>query len=239
MAKLNLKLQDQFGEAFYLQCFSGSNLKRIPRSTLLSLAKCYSDVFNESWGEDWTVESALEEIMHCVHCNPAYLPVMTILFNEDRVIGFSWAYLLDSDALTNDSAPFSASAVKRHESVAVARYWMERVGNKSKLVSIRELGVIKEYRQDKTPYLMVPIFDKASSLDCNVAFLRTKVTSTAFKWCLGVGLLPLQYFMVDDLLLMRGSVKYALAMFSGSIDATIRRKTQVEIIGNIKRYLCD
>lgn len=239
MARLNNKLQLQFGEEFFVQCFAGSQLERIPRSTLLSLARCYADVFNESWGEDWTLESALHEVMNCINCDPDYLPIMTILFREERVIGFSWAYMLDTEALTPGSAPFSNSRVKRQESVDVARYWMDSVGHKTRLVSIRELGVIKEYRQDKTPYLTLPIFEKVRANDCNVAFFRTKLSSAAFKWSLGVGFVPLQLFMVDELLLMRGNVRYAMSLLYGSIDAAIKRKTQAEIIGNIKRYMCD
>lgn len=239
MARLNMKLQNQFGEDFFVQCFAGSQLERIPRSTLLSLAQCYADVFNESWGEDWTLESALREINNCIRCDSHYLPIMTILFKEERVIGFSWAYMLDIDALTPGSSPFSNSKVKRHESVEVARYWMDCVSSKTRLVSIRELGVIKEYRQDKTPYLTLPIFEKVSAQDCNVAFFRTKLSSKAFKWSLGVGFVPLQLFMVDELLLMRGNVRYAMELLYGSIDSTVKRKTQVEIIGNIKRYMCD
>jgi hypothetical protein len=237
MARLNSKLQLQFGEEFLVQCYAGSQLERIPRSTLLSLAQCYADVFNESWGEDWTLDSALREINNCINCDPAYLPIMTILFREERVIGFSWAYLLDVDALTPGSSPFSNSKVKRHESVEVARYWMDSVSGKSRLVSIRELGVLKEYRQDKTPYL--PIFEKVQANDCNVAFFRTKLSSAAFKWSLGVGFVPLQLFMVNELLLMRGNVRYAMSLLYGSIDSAIKRKTQAEIIGNIKRYMCD
>lgn len=239
MARLNNKLQVQFGEEFFVQCFAGTQLERIPRSTLLSLAQCYADVFNESWGEDWTLESALREIMNCINCDPDYLPIMTLLYKEERVIGFSWAYLLDVDALAPGSSPFSNSRVKRHESVEVARYWMDHVGNKSRLVSIRELGVLKEYRQDKTPYLTLPIFEKVKANDCNVAFFRTKLSSAAFKWSLGVGFVPLQLFMVDELLLMRGNVRYAMSLLYGSIDSAIKRKTQAEIIGNIKRYMCD
>jgi hypothetical protein len=239
MARLNMKLQNQFGEDFNVQCYAGSQLDRIPRSTLLSLAQCYAEVFNESWGEDWTLESALREINNCINCDPAYLPIMTILFKEERVIGFSWAYLLDTDVLVPGSSPFSNSKVKRHESVEVARYWMDTVSSKSRLVSIRELGVIKEYRQDKTPFLTLPIFEKVSAQDCNVAFFRTKLSSKAFKWSLGVGFVPLQLFMVDELLLMRGNVRYAMSLLYGSIDAAIKRKTQAEIIGNIRRYMCD
>jgi hypothetical protein len=239
LARLNLKLQKHCGENFYLQFFSGEQLERIPRSTLLSAAQCYAEVFNESWGEDWTQESALAEIRGFINCDPQYTPVMSLLFNEERVVGFSWGFIMDAESLTDDSAPFSASALKRHESVEVARYWLDAVSKQSKLISIRELGVIKEFRQDKTPYLTIPIFEKAKEVECNVAFFRTKISSKAFKWSLGVGFVPLQLFMVDGLLLMKGSVKYAMNLLYGSINDTEKRKSQVEIIGNIRRYLCE
>lgn len=239
IAKLNLKLQKQCGEDFSLQFYSGDELERLPRSTLFSIAQCYADVFNESWGEDWTLDSALEEITKFINCDPSYTPVMSLLFKEERVVGFSWGFLMDSDALTDDSAPFSASQLKRHESIEIARYWLGNVSKHNRFLSIRELGVLKDYRQDKTPYLTIPLFEKAKSADCNVAFFRTKITSKAFKWSLGVGFVPLQLFMVDGLLLMKGSVKYAMNLLYGSIDDTARRKSQVEIIGNIKRYLCE
>lgn len=239
LARLNVKLQKQFGEEFYLQFFSGEQLENLPRSTLASAARCYAEVFNESWGEDWTEESALEEIRRFINCDPGYTPVMSLLFREDDVVGFSWGFIMDSQALTDDSAPFSASSVKRHESIEVARYWLGSVSKHNKLISIRELGVIKEYRQDKTPYLTLPLFEKAKSMECNVAFFRTKISSKAFKWSLGVGFVPLQLFMVDGLLLMKGSVKYAMNLLYGSINETEKRKSQVEIIGNIKRYLCE
>jgi hypothetical protein len=239
LARLNVKLQKQFGDEFYLQCFSGEQLHAIPRTTLTSAARCYAAVFNESWGENWTEESALEEIRRFVNCDSNYTPVMSLLFHGDDVVGFSWGFIMDTDSLTDDSAPFSASTLKRHESVEVARYWLGSVSKQHKLMSIRELGVVKEYRQDKTPYLTLPLFEKAKSMDCNVAFFRTKISSKAFKWSLGVGFVPLQLFMVDGLLLMKGSVKYAMNLLYGSINETEKRKSQVEIIGNIKRYLCE
>lgn len=239
ISRLNLKLQKQCGEEFSLQFYSGDKLENIPRSTLLSIAECYAEVFNESWGENWTPESALAEINSVIKCDSRYIPAMTLLFREEKVVGFSWGFIMDTNSLTLDSAPFSSSPLKRHESIEVVRYWVDTVSKQNKLISIRELGVLKEYRQDKTPYLTLPIFQKAKSMDCNVAFLRTKITSKAFKWSLGMGFVPLQLFMVDGLLLMKGSVKYAIDIVSGSIDESRKRKTQVELIGNIKRYLCE
>lgn len=239
LAKLNLKLHEQCGEEFSLQFFSGEQLEHIPHATLISLAQCYAEVFNESWGEDWTIETALEEIRRCINCDPAYTPVMSLLFHEERVIGFSWGFLMHADSLTDTSAPFSCSELKRHESVQVARYWLNNVSKKNRLLSIRELGVIKEFRQEKGPFLTLPIFEKAKSVDCQVAFFRTKISSRAFKWSLGVGFVPLQLFMVDGLLLMKGSVKYAMNLLYDSLEETKKRKSQVEIISNIRRYLCE
>ncbi len=239
LGKLNLKLHEQCGEEFSLQFFSGEQLEHIPYATLLNLAQCYAEVFNESWGEAWTIESALEEIRRCINCDPAYTPVMSLLFREERVVGFSWGFLMSTESLTETSAPFSCSELKRHESVQVARYWLTNVSKQARLLSIRELGVIKEFRQDKTPFLTLPIFEKAKAVNCQVAFFRTKISSKAFKWSLGVGFVPLQLFMVDGLLLMKGSVKYAMSLLYGSIEETKKRKSQVEIIGNIRRYLCE
>jgi hypothetical protein len=238
VAKLNQKLHAQCGEDFVLQFYAGDQLQNLPRSTLMSLARCYANVFNESWGEDWTTESALAEIESCINCDPDYLPIMSLLFHEDEVVGFSWGFIMDSSTLIDGSAPFSQSGLKRHESVQVAKYWMDHISNCDKLISIRELGVFKEYRNDKTPFLCLPIFNKAETQGCKVAFLRTKVTSKAFKLSLGIGLVPIQLFMVDGLLLMHGSVKYAAEIFSGMIDAAKKRRTQQNMFSNIKRYLC-
>ncbi len=239
LVRLNDKLQKQCGDEYSVQCWSGDQLHRIQTSTLRSLARCYAEVFNESWGENWTEATAMAEVQKCLDAPPGYMPVVTMLFRGEDVVGFCWAFIMETDALTEESAPFSSSSIKRHESVNVARYWLDSVGRKNTLVSIRELGVIKEHRQDKTPFLLLPILEKAKAMDCNVAFFRTKTTSKAFKWGLGIGFVPLQLFMVDDLLLMKGNVKYAMNVLYGSLDEGKKRQSQHEIIGNIKRYLCD
>lgn len=238
LSRLNYRLASQCGKEFRLEFFAGDRLADIPENTLFSLADCYAKVFNESWGESWTRESALEEIKNCIFCEEDFIPLMTIMFREEEVIGFSWGFVLEADQLTENSAPFSSSGLKRHESVEVAKYWLTEVAGIRRLLSIRELGVVKEYRQDKTPYLCLPIFEKSKSLECNVAFLRTKVSSKAFKWSLGIGFVPIQLFMVDGLLLMHGSIKYATNIFNGLVDTVSKRKSQQKVVTNIKRYLC-
>ncbi|MAM69783.1 MAG: hypothetical protein CMP91_01385 [Gammaproteobacteria bacterium] len=238
VSKLNTRLKEQCGAEFDLKFYAGAQLKEMPDEIIQSLANCYAQVFNESWGESWTTESAVAEVKNCINCEEGYMPLMSLLFREGEVVGFSWAFVLEKDSLENDSKPFSSSELQRHECIKVARYWLDAVAKKQKLISIRELGVLKEYRHDKTPYLCLPIFEKAKSLKCTVAFLRTKVTSKAFKWSLGIGLVPIQLFMVDDLLLMHGSIRYATEIFNGLIDRVTKKKSQYKVICNIKRYLC-
>lgn len=237
LSKLNALLASQAGQDFRVEFYYGDQVAFIDQETLTSVAECYRDVFNESWGENWTVHSALEEIRTCLRPCPDRTPIVSLLFRENRVVGFCWAFAMDSDALDDDNAPFTSSSLKRHETVEVTRYWMQEVSSKKRFVSIRELGVIKEYRQDKAPFLCLPVFDKAQDIGCDVVFFRTKISSKAFKWSLGVGFVPLQFFMRDGLLLMQGSIKYAINLLNGLLGGQ-KRKSQHMIISNINRYLC-
>ena len=60
-----------------------------------------------------------------------------MLFKEEDVVGFCWGFVMETDSLTEDSTPFSSSNFKRHESVSVAKYWLDSVGRKNRLVSMR------------------------------------------------------------------------------------------------------
>jgi hypothetical protein len=237
IAKLNKTLAEQAGLDFNLKFYFGDQVSMLDEDVIYSLAECYRDVFNESWGENWTVNSAMEEIKSCLKADIEKMPILTLLFKQEKVIGFCWGFVVESGDLNVVNSPFSSSQLKRHESVDIAKYWLESVGKKSKFVTMRELGVIKEYRNDKAPYLSLPLFEKAKDFDCKVIFVRTKISSKAFKWGLGIGLVPLQFFMVDGLLLMQGSLNYAVSVLSGLLEGS-KRKSQHAILSNINRYLC-
>lgn len=237
ISKLNKTLAEQAGLDFQLKFYFGNEVSMIDEDVIYSLAECYRDVFNESWGENWTTRSALEEIKSCLQPELDRTPILTLLFRQERVIGFCWGFVVESEDLSANNSPFSSSKLKRHESIDIARYWLENVGKKSKFVTMRELGVIKEYRNDKAAFLSLPLFQKACDCECKVIFVRTKISSKAFKWGLGIGLVPLQFFMMDGLLLMQGSLNYAVSVLSGLLEGS-KRKSQHAILSNINRYLC-
>ena len=237
IARLNKTLAEQSGREYRIEFFYGNQVALLDESVLTDIARCYKEVFNESWGENWTTQSALHEIKSCLQPDPEKTPIVSLLYKQERVVGFCWAFVIESGELNSSSTPFSSSQLKRHESIEIAKYWLDEVGKKNKFISIRELGVIKEYRQDKAPFLCLPVFNKAQDVECNVVFFRTKITSKAFKWSLGVGFVPLHFFMVDGLLLMQGSIKYAINLLNGLLGGS-KRKSQHMILSNINRYLC-
>ncbi|MDT8398661.1 MAG: hypothetical protein RQ899_08610 [Pseudomonadales bacterium] len=237
LSKLNKTLAEQCGREYRVDFHYGNQVNLLDDAVLLDLADCYKNVFNESWGENWTIQSALKEIKACLLPDPERTPVISLLYKDEKIIGFCWAFIIETETLKSENTPFSSSQLKRHESVEVARYWLNEVGKKKRFITIRELGVIKEFRQDKAPFLCLPIFDRAQDSECSVIFFRTKISSKAFKWSLGVGFVPLQFFMVDGLLLMQGSIKYAINLLNGLLGGS-KRKSQHMIVSNISRYLC-
>ena len=66
IAKLNKSLAEQAGPDFQLKFYFGNQVSMIDEDVIYSLAECYRDVFNESWGENWTISSAMEEIKSCL-----------------------------------------------------------------------------------------------------------------------------------------------------------------------------
>ena len=109
---------------------------------------------------------------------------------------------------------------------------------KKKLFLFRELGVLKPYRREVTPYLCFPLFQQASINNYDVALLSTNLSSQVFKWGLGIGLFPLHFFMIDKLILMGGSVKYAAGVFEELIRGNLNKTSYGDVTENINRYLC-
>lgn len=237
MALFNKKLGEQAGDEFHVDFFYGQQVEELDDVTLYALAACYRDVFNESWHESWTVDSALKEIRSSLQKKRGRTPVLSLLYKMNRLVGFCMAYVIESRSFNDSNMAFSSSTLKRHESIEIAQYWLNQVSKNSKFATIRELGVLKEFRQDKALFLCLPVLEKSHLCDCKVIFFRTKVTSQAFKLSLGVGFVPLQFFIVDDLLLMQGNLKYAVNLLHGTLGKKKRESWRM-FFSNINRYLC-
>ena len=97
---------------------------------------------------------------------------------------------------------------------------------------------MKPYRREVMPFLSFPLFTEALINGYEIMLLSTSLSCQGFKWALGMGLFPVHYFMIDKLLLMCGSVKYAATVFESMVKGKRQRESHEKITDNINRYLC-
>lgn len=238
-ARINRVLKQKLGRDYKLERFYGEEIRGISKSKWAEIASCYKQIFNESWGESWTDESALSEIKKMLDWKSERLPLLVLLYHNKKVIGFSMGQVMDSSHLCLDEDMSSALSLKKKcEGMEVMNYWLNEVVEKQKFLFFRELGVLKDFQHEVSPFLGLPIINKARNLSCDVVFCRVNTKSKAFKWHLGVGFSPIHFFIKNNLLLMLGSAKYASKVLDNMIRKSLNRESHLELIGNINRYLC-
>lgn len=234
LAALNRTVRDKLGEEYALKAYYGEEVLSIPEATFDALARCYMTVFNESWTE----ASAKREIKDSLQWNPSRIPLLSLLFKDADIIGFCWVLLLDKSALSMErDMPWALSDAEKRGGLAISTYWMDEVVKKDRIMFIKELGALKEHRQKVSPFLSIPLFERAVQMGYDVAFLWTNVYSKAFKWGLGVGFSPVHFFITNNLLLMYGSVKGSLDTLKAVVDASFSKQSQYYMIKNINKYL--
>jgi hypothetical protein len=235
---LNKSVKEKLGQDYQLKTWFGEEIQAINEETIDELATCYMTVFNESWGESWTHSSAKSEIRDSLRGEPGRIPLLALLFKDNAIIGFSWVLLMHKDALVKErDTPWELTDAEKDNGMAISHYWLDEVVGKDRILFVKELGALKEHRQKVTPFLTIPLFERALKLGYDVAFLWTNVYSKAFKWGLGVGLSPVHFFITNNLLLMYGSVKGSLDSVRTVVEGSFTAQSHYPMIRNINKYL--
>lgn len=235
---LNVTLKEKLGEDYQLKTYFGEEVLNIDEDTLNDLAQCYMTVFNESWGESWTLSSAKNEISHSLRSDPERIPLISLLYRGDAIIGFCWVLLMHKSAMSKEhDMPWELSDAEKVSGMTISDYWLKEVVKKDRIMFIKELGVLKEYRQVVSPFLSIPILERSANMGYDVGFLWTNVNSKAFKWGLGVGYSPVHFFITNNLLLMYGSVQGSLRAMRNVVEASFSKQSQYYMINNINKYL--
>ena len=224
----------------HIQTFEGNQVNRLSESQLVQIAHCYMEVFNESWGESWDEVSALREVQNSLRVESGRTPMASLLYRKNKLIGFAWGVLLDKDSLNAErDMPFELHQSDKDKGLRVAQYWLENIAKQNKLFLLRELGVLKSHRKLVAHFLTVSAFKRAIKLGYNTTLFWTSIDSGAFNWGLGVGLTPVHFFIKKNLLLMFGSISYAVNVFDKSLNSDLGNERRYrEFFGNINRYLC-
>lgn len=235
---LNDMLKEKLGEDYELKTYFGDEVLNISESAIDDLAQCYMTVFNESWGESWTHSSAKSEITHSLRSDPERIPLISLLYKGESVIGFCWALLMHNSAMSKEhDMPWELSDAEKTNGMEISKYWLGEVVKKDRIMFIKELGVLKEFRQVVSPFLCIPILERSVQMGYDVGFLWTNVNSGAFKWGLGVGYSPVHFFITNNLLLMYGSVRGSLRAMRNVVEGSFSKKSQYYMIKNINKYL--
>lgn len=237
-AALNSVLSDKLGEDYCLKTYFADEVLEMSEKTINDLAQCYMTVFNESWGESWTLNSARAEITHSLRADPERIPLISLLYKGEEIIGFCWVLLMHKSAMSMaHDMPWELSDTEKGTGMTISDYWLTEVVKKDRIMFIKELGVLKEYRQVVSPFLSIPILERSAQMGYDVGFLWTNVNSKAFKWGLGVGFSPVHFFITNNLLLMYGSVQGSLKAMRNVVEASFSKQSQYYMINNINKYL--
>lgn len=223
-----------------IQTFEGNQVNRLSESQLAQIAHCYMEVFNESWGESWDEVSALREVKKILQLESGRTPMASLLYRENKLIGFAWGILLDKDSLVAERDMSSGLHRREKEKgLKVAQYWLDNIAKQKKLFLLRELGVLKNHRKLLTPFLGISAFKRATKLGYNIAFFSTNIDSGVFNWALGIGLTPLHFFIRKNKLLMLGSISYAVSILEKTLSSSSNSERRYrDFFNNINRYSC-
>jgi len=207
LQRLNQMLSRFAGKEYRIEVLVGDAVSNMDEATLTSMASCYARLAREKWFENWTTESAKEELKQYFQSDADRLNLVSLVYKGEEIIGLCWAFMFSASQPGNLAAHFSSTKLTNKANHEATRDWIAQVGGKEKLVSIRELGVLKQYRKIKAPLLCAPVYAAAMELNCKYIFLRMPVNSESLKWTRGIGFIPIHYYVVNEMLLMLGNLE--------------------------------
>lgn len=210
LSRLNKMLSRLAGSEFRIKLYVGDQVSQMDDSTLAVLADCYARLAREKWYENWTAESAKEELEKYFNADEDRINIISLVFRGEEVVGFCWAFIIAANDPGNLAAHFSSTKLSNQDNLNATVEWLAQTGGKEKLVCIRDLGVLKQYKKIRAPLLCSPVLARALGFGCKYIFLRTPVNTKSLKWSMGIGFFPVHYFVVNQMLLMLGDLEHSV-----------------------------
>lgn len=210
LPRLNRMLSRLAGNEFRIDVYAGEEVRQMEAATLSAMAECYARLAREKWNENWDAEFARETLQKYFQADEDRINLVSLVWRGNTVVGLCWAFIFSAANPGNLAAHFSSSKLNNKDNLEATRDWISQVGGREKLVSIRELGVLGQYRKIRSPLLCSPVFARAREFDCKYIFLRTPVSGKSLQWALGIGFVPIHYFVVNQMLLMLGNLEHTV-----------------------------
>lgn len=113
--QVNISLESKLDSTWWVRAYQQSELDIMSETQLTEVADCYRDIFNESWDENWTTETALDEIRDIFQGHhEGRTPIAVLLYKDGRVSGFSWGLVTTVEYLiANRDMPYDLALKKK------------------------------------------------------------------------------------------------------------------------------
>jgi len=208
MKTSKVKLRDK---EYILEFFSGRELKNISSEKQLEIVKCYMEVFNESWQENWTIEAAQNEIESSFRISEKRIPILSLLWHEKELAGFAWGCLTDADnLLAEKDMPFYLTTEKKEECLRITKYWLKTIVKQYKVLIFHEFGAKKKFRNSVSSFNGLSILSYALEHGCKSLVYWTSEKSNMFRLGLSLGWYPIHFCIDNDIILMGGNVELSI-----------------------------
>jgi hypothetical protein len=228
-----------------IRTFFQEELKNLPTQLISEIADCYRLVYNQSWHEEWSTDDALREVRDSFEGSEGRIPIASIVFFEEKVVGFAWGLMTDTNHLVAErDMPFKLPQELKEEGVVKSIFRLQEVSKTDKVYLYRDFAMLKEYRGHVAPHLQMNILNTVNQMGYNVLLYWTNVESRAFDLGVGCKWFPFHYFTprIDGkaLALLMGSLKYSLSLIERGASPVkeVAEAAYEELLQNINDYRC-
>lgn len=222
-----------------IEVYKEKEIEDLSSDLLINLAYCYKKVFNYFWQDNWTKKTALEKVKSGLAITDKRKPILSLMFDQGRVVGFAWIILTTLEAITKEDMPFDITDKEKEYGVRVVKYWL-KIARHNKVAIYRELGIEKNYQNwqgvHMASHLNLLIARGALEVGYNLLIYWTNPRAATFKQCIRLGWHPIHFFIDHDSVIMKGD---AISLIEYS-KAFLNKDRQVfkRMNRNKKKYLC-
>lgn len=189
---INSSIKYHLGNNIELKLYFGGELSLLNEDELYKIAKCYMTVFNESWGESWTLLTALNEIKRVLFDGDKQKAGLCLLYDKQEVVGFSIVeYVTYQQLEVEHFSPKDIPPFEKQYSFAVLCNWIKDIMGKESLIQLREVAILKDYRGKHLPHIMFQLYNYGLQRKHDLIYYWTNTESKGYKWGVGCGMNPI------------------------------------------------
>lgn len=215
-------------------------VSKLTNSEIHDIATCYSEIFSEDfWGEKWSVESAMTEVGNGLKTDEKRRPQLSLLLDENSIVGFAWVVLTDKDSLNLEDMPINLSQSKKHQALTTVQYWLD-LACRDKVIIFKEIGILKTYRYRVDAHsaseMTLPLFNEAVSKGHHCVICWTSPGSSSFKRSIRFGWHPICIFHQENRVIFKGDIRKSIRYIKGIMNRDKNAFTEMK--ENEKAYFC-